>query len=165
MDFIPPIIDIEASGFGRGSYPIEIGIIDKQQTPFCCLVRPQPSWEHWNAEGEASHGIQRDTLFEHGQDVQQVAQQLNDMLRGQTVYSDAWGHDYSWLNLLFHAANLPRKFKLDSIVTLLSQEQLDSWNQTKDEIERSLDQGRHRASIDAKIIQLTYLKTQTKTHQ
>lgn len=161
MDFMPPIIDIEASGFGRGSYPIEIGVVDKQQIPFCCLVRPQPGWQHWNAEGEATHGIRREVLLDHGKDVTDVAQQLNNMLRGQTVYSDAWGHDYSWLNLLFHAANLPRKFKLDSIVTLLDQSQIDSWNKVKSEVESSLNLGRHRASIDAKIIQLAFQKVQS----
>ena len=165
MENMPPIIDIEASGFGLGSYPIEIGVIDKQQKPFCCLVRPQPGWQHWSEEGQAIHGIRRETLFDHGVDVTKIANQLNDMFRGQTVYSDAWGHDFSWLNLLFHAANIPRKFKLDSIVSLLSQAQLDSWNKTKLEVQIELDQGRHRASIDAKIIQLTYLKTQTMTNQ
>lgn len=161
MDFIPPIIDIEASGFGRGSYPIEIGVIDKRQTPFCCLVRPQPSWEHWSQEGENTHGISRDILFDHGQDVVLVAQKLNNLLRGQTVYSDAWGHDFSWLGMLYHAARITRKFKLDSIVTLLNPEQMDSWDKIKSAVSTSLDLGRHRASIDAKIIQMTYQKVKS----
>jgi hypothetical protein len=161
MESLPPIIDIEASGFGQGSYPIEIGVIDKQQTPFCCLVRPEPGWQHWNAEGETTHGISRETLLDHGKDVVEVARQLNERLRGQTVYTDAWGHDFSWLNKLYNAANLPRKFKLESIASLLSPAQMDAWNVAKNEVQASLDQGRHRASIDAKIIQLTYLKTQT----
>ena len=165
MDNAPPIIDIEASGFGRGSYPIEIGVIDKHQQPFCRLIRPQPDWQHWNDEGQAIHGITRQTLNDFGKDAREIAEQLNDLLRGQTVYSDAWGHDYSWLNLLFNAANVPRKFKLESIVALLSEAQLETWNKTKTEVQESLDQGRHRASIDAKIIQLTYLKTQSSKNK
>ena len=67
--------------------------------------------------------------------------------------------------MLLNAANVPRKFKLESIVALLSEAQLETWNKTKTEVQESLDQGRHRASIDAKIIQLTYLKTQSSKNK
>lgn len=41
---LPTILDIEASGFGRGSYPIEVGFVAGDGTLFCGLVRPEPDW-------------------------------------------------------------------------------------------------------------------------
>ncbi|MFO1249856.1 MAG: hypothetical protein U1E77_01625 [Inhella sp.] len=40
---LPAFIDIEASGFGRGSYPIEVGFVDRDGQLFCTLVQPRPT--------------------------------------------------------------------------------------------------------------------------
>lgn len=42
----PLIIDLEASGFGRDSYPIEVGVALDYDRKFCSLIRPQPQWAH-----------------------------------------------------------------------------------------------------------------------
>ena len=104
----PVIIDLEASGFGRGSYPIEVGVALEDGRTRCFLIHPTPEWTHWDKEAEAMHGISRELLLSHGQPVRQVAEQLNELLLYKIVYSDAWGHDQSWLALLFDAAGLPR---------------------------------------------------------
>ncbi|MCP4234821.1 MAG: hypothetical protein GY770_14780, partial [Aestuariibacter sp.] len=44
---VPSIIDIEASGFGAHSYPVEIGVIREDGGKFCQLVKPYPDWTHW----------------------------------------------------------------------------------------------------------------------
>ena len=41
MDPLPTILDIEASGFGRGSYPIEIGFSAGDGVLFCGLIVPE----------------------------------------------------------------------------------------------------------------------------
>ena len=40
----PPILDVEASGFGPGSYPIEIGYVLGDGTAYCTLISPAISW-------------------------------------------------------------------------------------------------------------------------
>ncbi|NOZ52218.1 MAG: hypothetical protein GXP08_03580 [Gammaproteobacteria bacterium] len=154
---IPIIIDIEASGFGKGSYPIEVGVVNEVQKTYCSLVRPAPGWTHWSDEAQAIHGISKETLNKHGKDVADIAIQLNDMLAGNIVYSDAWGNDQSWLSYLFYTANLAQRFKLESIVSLLSEQHMAKWHRTKRDVMSRLGEQRHRASNDAKIIQVTYL--------
>ena len=62
----PTIIDIEASGFGSYSYPIEVGVVKYDGERYCALIKPEPDWDHWCDKAEAVHGISRDLLSEHG---------------------------------------------------------------------------------------------------
>ena len=89
----PIIIDVEASGFGQGSYPIEIGIALADGSRHCFLVAPARSWKHWDTEAEKVHGISRELLSSHGRPIQDIAWRLNELLRTRTVYSDAWSFD------------------------------------------------------------------------
>ncbi len=95
--FIPTIIDVEASGFGASSYPIEVGVINQSGKKFCNLIKPQNDWTHWDARAESLHGISRQLLAQKGLPVQEVCLQLNQFLMGQTVYSDGWVVDDTWL--------------------------------------------------------------------
>jgi hypothetical protein len=155
----PVIIDVEASGFGRGSYPIEVGVAMEDGSTRCFLIRPAPDWTHWDADAETMHGISRELLFNRGRPVREVAEQLNELLLYKLVYSDAWGHDQSWLALLFDTAGLPRRFRVDSLRRLLAEPHLDYWHAEKAAALHSLKQVRHRASSDALMLQRTLLGT------
>jgi hypothetical protein len=155
----PIIIDVEASGFGPGSYPIEVGVALEDCSTRCFLIRPASGWTHWDAEAEHMHGISRKLLLSHGQSARDVAEQLNELLLYKLVYSDAWGHDQSWLALLFDTAGLPRRFRMESLRRLLDEEHLDHWYTEKDAALNDLDNVRHRASNDALILQRTLLGT------
>ena len=155
----PVIIDVEASGFGRGSYPIEVGVALEDGRTRCFLIRPASGWSHWDAEAEAMHGISHELLISHGQTVEEVAEQLNELLLYKMVYSDAWGHDQSWLSLLFETAGLPRRFRVESLRCLLEESHLDFWETEKVKALRSLKNVRHRASNDALVLQRTLLGT------
>jgi len=155
----PLVIDVEASGFGPGSYPIEVGVAMSDGKVRCMIIRPQPEWQHWDEQAESLHGISREILLEFGSPVREVAEQLNQWLEGEMVYSDAWGNDSSWLALLFDAAGIRQAFKLDSLFTLLSKKQIKTWHETKDKLSSENDSQRHRASHDARIIQKTYQVT------
>ena len=50
----PLIIDVEASGFGGASYPIEIGVALDDGHKYCALILPEPEWTHWDAAAERS---------------------------------------------------------------------------------------------------------------
>ncbi len=147
------VIDIEASGFGRGSYPVEIGVCLENGETHCFLIYPQSDWQHWTKEGQQTHGISRERLLKHGHPPQQVAQKLNQLLCGRTIYTDAWGQDHSWLMKLYDAANCWPNYKLESIRSLLDEEQADRYHECFANAEKSLQLTRHRASTDAKLIQ------------
>ena len=156
-DFPPPILDIEASGFGFGSYPIEVGIVMPDDRAWCTLVRPEPDWQHWDPDAAAMHHITREHLQRHGRPAVDVANTLNDWLNGQVVYSDAWAHDYTWLNRLFDAAGLRPHFKLDNLRGLLSESEAASWHGVKSQVATGMTLPRHRASSDARLLQSTLL--------
>ncbi len=158
----PVVIDLEASGFGHGSYPIEVGVALEDGSTRCFLIRPAADWTHWDAEAEAMHGISRDLLMSHGHSVSEVAEQLNELLLYKMVYSDAWGHDQSWLALLFDTAGLPRRFRVESLRCLLQEDHLDYWHTEKAAALRGLKNVRHRASNDALVLQRTLLGTLTR---
>lgn len=154
----PIILDIEASGFGPNGYPIEIGIALPGDQSFCSMIRPEPQWTHWSLEAEAIHHISRETLRQHGRPAIEVAHELNRLLAGKTVYSDGWAHDYSWLAQLFDVAGSVPHFRLDNLRTLLTEEQATHWHPSKDQITADLALDRHRASANARILQLTVLR-------
>lgn len=152
----PAILDIEASGFGRDSYPIEVGFVLPDGSSFCTLIRPAEGWTHWDPAAEQMHHIDREALVRHGREVTEVAQMLNDRLRGRTVFSDGWAHDYPWLSALYEAAGLQPNFKLDSLRSLLNEQQALDWHPTLQEVSSDLKAPRHRASADARLLQLTW---------
>ena len=155
----PIIIDVEASGFGRGSYPIEVGVANAQGEGSCNIIRREKEWQHWDPRAELLHGISRETLAQHGKEPAVIAALLNEQLAGQLVYSDAWGNDSSWVALLFDAAELPQRFRLESLRSLLSDGQVDIWHETKERVTVELGYTRHRASHDALILQHTFCQT------
>lgn len=156
---LPAIIDIEASGFGSNSYPIEVGVILPNRSTCCYIIKPCTEWDFWDPEAERVHCISRELLLQHGASPESVAIELNLLLKGQTVYSDAWGHDSSWLGKLYHAVSLPMLFRMESIRYLMSEQQSELWHDTKAEVERELQLPRHRASSDARVIQETFRQT------
>ncbi|HEY1090166.1 MAG TPA: hypothetical protein VGE47_03675 [Burkholderiaceae bacterium] len=157
----PAILDVEASGFGRGSYPIEVGFVEGAGECFCCLIRPDPDWLHWDDTAEALHGISRDVLYRHGKPAAWVASEMNSRLKGQTVYCDGWAHDYAWLGRLFDAVGLVPSFKLEDLRQLLNDEEAGRWHRVTGEVRLQQNLGRHRASSDARVLQLALQRIKT----
>jgi hypothetical protein len=149
---------MEASGFGRNSYPIEVGYVLADGSSFCTLIRPEPNWTHWDEQAEQTHHISRAIAEQHGQDATAVARKLNANLAGKTLYSDGWANDYSWLGKLFDVANVSPHFKLDNLRALLSEQEAERWHVVKQEVAQEARIDRHRASADAKLLQLTLVK-------
>jgi hypothetical protein len=152
----PIIIDVEASGFGRGSYPIEVGIALASGEGRCTFILPDESWQHWDPQAQALHGISRQVLAEHGRGIVEVARLLNKWLGNELVYSDGWGNDSSWLALLFEFAGIGQQFRLESLRSILTDTQADFWHIAKDKVIEDYDFRRHRASGDALILQQSY---------
>ncbi|MCE3252131.1 MAG: hypothetical protein K0Q67_1141 [Cellvibrio sp.] len=155
----PTIIDIEASGFGSHSYPIEIGVVKTNGERYCALIKPPSGWDHWCESAQAVHGISRQLIETRGRKPRDICLELNHFLGDVTAYSDAWTHDSPWLNRLFFAARVNPGFHLSPIELIATEAQLLLWDQTKKRLEKYLDIKRHRASGDAYLIQQTFLES------
>jgi hypothetical protein len=155
---LPAVLDIEASGFGRGSYPIEVGYVLEEGQSHCMLIRPEPDWTHWDAAAAGLHRIARDELLEHGLPAAAVADELNYRLCGRTLYTDAWAYDYSWLALLYDAVCRVPTFRLESLRALLADDEVDRWLATREQVAAALGQPRHRACADARLLQATFTR-------
>ena len=152
---MPIVLDVEASGFGRDSYPVEIGYVLSDGSCFCSLVRPEPHWTHWDPEAQQLHHISRESAVLQGRPSSELALELNRALHGKTVYTDGWGNDYSWLGTLFEAAGLTPSFRIDSLRALLSESEAAHWQVVKTQVRQELKLRRHRASSDARVLQMT----------
>lgn len=157
--FRPYIVDVEASGFGSRSYPIEIGLALDPDLRYCSLIRPAPDWTHWDLAAEQVHQIPRNALKDHGKPLTRVAKDLNRLLEGATVYSDGWSVDKPWITRLFIEADIRQAFHVSPLELILTEPQMDLWQDTKEEIIATLHLNRHRASTDAFIVQETFVRT------
>ena len=158
-DRSPLIIDIEASGFGVSSYPIEVGVALRDGSTFCSLITPAADWTHWDSTAEAVHRVSRDILRSYGKPLREVTAQLNALLDGCTLYTDGWVVDRPWLTTLFYAAHTPMMFSVSPLELILSEAQMALWHETKNAVTAGVDNPRHRASYDAWVIQETYRRT------
>jgi hypothetical protein len=152
----PAIVDVEASGFGRGSYPIEVGIALEDGSVHAMLIKPADGWDHWDESAEKIHGISREHLIKNGKPVRDVAIFLNDLCGGQVLYSDAWSFDSSWIGRLFDEAEIVQRFKLDTITRLLKEDELENWSEVKDATIKELGLDVHRAANDVTILRETF---------
>ncbi len=154
----PITLDVEASGFGRGSYPIEIGVAFPDQQVESYLIRPVPEWTHWDPAAEAVHGIAREQLLAEGRSVHEVAALLNARLAGNRAYSDAWSFDTSWIARLFDASGISQHFRVDTVRNLLDESEVELWQQARERVAQRLGPTEHRAAGDARRLQLTVLE-------
>lgn len=161
----PYIIDVEASGLGPDSYPIEVGLALDPDQRFCTLIRPPDHWDHWDSQAESVHKISRESLRESGRPVTEVALELNRLLRDKVVFSDAWGVDNQWIVELYAAAGIEKSFRVSALEMILTERQIDLWMKTRDAVVLDLGLERHRASNDSWIIQETYVRTLAMTHE
>ena len=105
------------------------------------------------------HGIARATLLEHGLPAREVACNLNNLIEGSTVFSDAWVVDLPWLRTLFWAAQIEMQFHVSPLESILDEKQIEIWDETRQKVQHSTEQPRHRASTDAEIIKTTFEET------
>jgi len=155
----PNIIDIEASGFGIDSYPIEVGVALNTGQKYCALIKPANNWLYWDQKAEQVHGLSLEVLWEYGKPIGTVARELNTLLENLTVYSDGWVVDKPWLSRLFYQSGCEPSFFLSSLEYILKEPQMAIWTETKTQVIADLALTRHRASTDALIIQETFART------
>lgn len=155
----PSIIDVESSGLGSKSYPIEVGVALSSGELYCSLILPAPSWTTWDRTSEMIHGISRQVVLSRGHPIGDVTRDLNRLLENRTVYTDGWVVDQRWISQLYYEASIPQLFSVSSLENILSEGQMKIWHETKKRVIAELGLNRHRASADAMVIQETYTRT------
>lgn len=120
-------IDLEASGLGPQSYPIEVAWKNAQsgeQDSFLIDPASVDGWTYWDEFAEELHGIDHADLEKGGISAQDAALRMNRALAGSVVYSDAREFDQFWITRLFEAVGVEPEFELSGLEALLSPEQL-----------------------------------------
>lgn len=98
-------VDLEASGLGPETWPIEIGLAcilaDGTVHSEASLIRPDPTWreDKWAATSAAVHGIPRQAL-DDAPSAPEVAQWAMDWIGSRRAVSDAAEFDGLWLGRL-----------------------------------------------------------------
>jgi hypothetical protein len=107
-------IDLEASGLGAKSWPIEAGWCFTAGAPKAMLIRPDSSWplDQWDEKAFQLHGVAHEELLKSGVAAEEVCGALNDALSDKIVYSDAPDWDGFWFYRLFQAGGVKQKFAL-----------------------------------------------------
>jgi len=114
-------IDLEASGLGSKSWPIEIGWAFSDWPVRSMLIKPADTWSltAWEKSAEELHRITPDKLIREGTPVLEAALVLNAAFASAHVYSDAPDYDGYWLYRLYEAAGVRANFKLFDFAELI----------------------------------------------
>jgi hypothetical protein len=156
-------LDIEASGLGPRSWPIEIGVamISPSGTisTQSALIAPDPDWDPtaWSAESQAVHGISRAQLDAEGGPAPAVASGVLMALGHRMVVSDAPEFDERWLGVLLRTLAptlpVPRLVDFDQLVaTAFEPDAVDRVYRTLDALPAP-----HRAGPDAERLARAFL--------
>ena len=150
-------IDLEASGLGPKSWPIEVGWGFHGWPARSMLIKPAVNWslEAWEKSAEELHGISPDKLVQGGTPPLEVALVLNAAFANADVYSDAPSFDGFWLYRLYEAAGVRANFRLHSLANLIN----ELTTSTPTELSAKAQQiapHTHRALEDVKHMQALY---------
>lgn len=106
------LLDIESSGIGSESYPMEIAWYNPSEQPCdCFLIKPAQKWIWWDdLSEELYHGIARSERDADGVAAEVGARRLNHGLRDQTIAVDGFEWDTFWLSRLFTEARVQPEF-------------------------------------------------------
>ncbi len=148
------IIDCEASGLNKESYPIEVGVSFKEDS-FGFLIKPHKTWNYWSMSAENIHNIKKEDLFKNGLSCYEAANFLNNQLRGLTLFSDAVDFENFWINKLFEITQCEKLFDIESIYELSFD--YNYYKKIKEKMSNTMIT--HRAENDANIIRTAIEKS------
>lgn len=112
-------LDIEASGLGFNSYPIEVAYATSSGEAASVLIKPEYDWlesGEWDNNAERNiHKIALHALLQDGRSAKAVAAELNSALKGKLIFCNDLAYDGVWLAKLFKAADIGVEFFLTDI--------------------------------------------------
>lgn len=110
-------VDIESSGLIMGSYPIQYGWCGFDLRPREVLIKPLPQWseKYFIPESVKIHGIERAMLLAEGVEAVEVANIVNDALRGGIAFVDSPAWDTMWTDRMFGDTGIQRDFAIENV--------------------------------------------------
>jgi hypothetical protein len=146
-------LDVEASGMGIESFPIEIAYSSSNGDKNEYLIKPTQDWLNdgswcFNAEHNI-HKISLEILIENGMNTYDVAINLNKALLGKFLLCNDLEYDGVWLTQLFKAASIGVQFTLTDIRYLYEYWGEDKTNAFKEVYKSIVPSTNHRALPDA----------------
>ncbi|NMT63474.1 3'-5' exonuclease [Marinobacter orientalis] len=144
------IIDIEASGLGDESYPIEIAWGHRHNPTIydSFLICPPDDWTHWDTYAESNiHHISRETLLREGISVVDAVARLDRRLAGTTVYSDYVPADRPWIVKLYKYLGKEPTFRFCPVQSLIQPDKVSDYLRKYDSTPTE-----HRALADVRKI-------------
>lgn len=157
------VIDFEASGLNKSSYPIEVGVIGENGR-YSSLICQEEPWTYWSKDSEAVHGISTEELVEGGLEAIVVAKELNRLLDCATVYTDCKKWDQFWLDVLFECCGLTPTFQLVHLPLELNEDQGELFLTAYENIKNGGSYTEHRALDDALLIYESLVDIGFDTH-
>lgn len=147
------VIDFEASGLSKQSYPIEVGLTNGS-TEYQSLIKPMQHWLYWSYASGAVHKIKRAELLTDGTEALKVAQRLNELATNQIVYCHSVQWDGFWCNALFSDNGIKCAFEIRDIQELIadSDSTLEAFLNAQTILQSSQKFTAHRALDDALVI-------------
>lgn len=150
-------VDVEASGLGPHSWPIEVGWAFASETPRSMLIKPADNWSMtaWEKAAESLHRLSPMQLLAEGHSPIETALVLNAALAEADVYSDAPDYDSFWLFRLYDAAGVKPNYQLRDLADLLT----PLWPDDPQELVAAATQQAphtHRAAEDVRHLQAMY---------
>lgn len=148
-------VDLEASALHNG-FPIEVGWarVDAAGdiTVEAWLIKPPLAWAEaewrWSFDAQRIHDIPLTMLMRDGRTCTWIAERMNTLFAGQTLYSDAPGFDARWLEQVFHEAGIPWTFSLADVALAFDK---DTDEVAYERLHRTVFARRpHRAGPDAR---------------
>jgi DNA polymerase III epsilon subunit-like protein len=118
--------DFEASGLERGSWPIEIGIVeirsDGSVRVQSNLIRPHPSWreELWSPASAQIHGIFRERV-DSAHPAEIIAAEYIELIAAKTLVSDTPEFDGPWLDKLAATISATKTFNILGFNAVIAQ--------------------------------------------
>lgn len=149
MTELPLFTDVEASGLHPDSYPVQVAWSDEQGSVEFHFIRPVEHWIHWDYNAQEMHGMSREFLFAHGEDVKTVANRMNEALGGKTIHTDNVMFDGGWIDMIFEEAGIDRTFEIADIFKIYHTPALLSARKKAWQPAWDITQGRaHQADVD-----------------
>jgi len=151
-------LDIEASGLGPSSFPLEVGWAFLDGPSGSRLIKPASGWNYPDRDPLADelHGITWQQIDTEGLAAWEVAAALEQLLGGgrSTVFSDAPQMGGFWLDRLFEQFSAERSFQLVDFTLALRR--TFPLTPAADDADRGVLR-HHRAEADALLLRQLWL--------
>lgn len=139
---------INCPDFEASSYPVEIALALANGRHYHAWIKPMSD----RLAPKLSDKMQRAVEL-YGKYPDQVCNELNVLAGGSNLYCDHWGFTSTWLENLYFAACVDKKFICSPIECLLEDDEQANWNQRKQFVLDVLKAEDYSASSQVEVMQ------------